>query len=47
MTEQELEERISDQIDRERAQTAILKAEIETLKKAVIMGENVPGLRKS
>lgn len=46
MTEQELEERINDQIDMERVQAAILKLEIETLKKAVKMGENVSGLRK-
>lgn len=45
MTEQELEERINDQIDRERVQAAILDLEIETLKKAVEKVENVSGLR--
>ena len=33
--EEELEQRINDQIDRERIKEAILKLEIETLKKAV------------
>ena len=44
MTEQELEERITEQMDRERIQDAILKFEIETLKKAVGKIENVSGL---
>ena len=45
MTEQELEERINDQIDRESAETAILNFEIESLQKAVEKVENVSGLR--
>ena len=44
MTEQELEERITDQMDRERNQEAVLKLEIETLKKAVEKVENVSGV---
>ena len=44
MTEQELEERITEQIDRERVKEAILKLEIESLKKAVEQVENVSGL---
>lgn len=44
MTEQELEERITDQMDRERAKNAILALEIESLKKAVEQVENVSGL---
>jgi hypothetical protein len=44
-TEEELEQRINDQIDRERIKEAILKLEIETLKKAVEQIENVSGLR--
>ena len=44
MTEQELEERITDQMDRERVRDAILKLEIENLKKAVEQIENVSGL---
>ena len=43
-TEQELEERITEQMDRERARDAILHFEIETLKKAVEQVENVSGL---
>lgn len=45
MTEQELEERITDQIDRERVKDAIFSLEIESLKKAVEKVENVSGLR--
>ena len=41
---EELEQRINDQIDRERIQDAILKLEIETLKKAVENSENVSRL---
>lgn len=41
---EELEQRINDQIDRERIQDAILKLEIETLKKAVEESENVSRL---
>ena len=44
MTEQELDERINDQMDRERNQDAVLKLEIETLKKAVEKVENVSGV---
>ena len=42
-TAEELEERVNDQIDQERIQTAILNLEIETLKKAVEKVENVSG----
>lgn len=45
-TEDELEQRISDHIDYERAQSAILKAEIETLRKAVEKVENISGFPK-
>lgn len=41
---EELEQRINDQIDREKIQDAILKLEIETLKKAVENSENVSRL---
>lgn len=44
MTEQELEERITEQMDRERVKEAILKLEIENLKKAVGKVENISGL---
>lgn len=46
MTEQELEERITEQMDSEhrRVREAILKLEIENLKKAVEQIENVSGL---
>ena len=44
MTEQELDERINDQIDRERKQAAILALEIESMKKAVEKVENVSGI---
>lgn len=43
MTEQELEERITDQIDRERVRDKILALEIESLKKAVERIENISG----
>lgn len=43
MDEQELEQRINDMIDRERSKTAILKLEIESLKKAVEKVEDVSG----
>ena len=43
-TEMELEERITDQIDRERVRDQILALEIQTLKKAVENVENVSGL---
>ena len=46
-TEEELEQRINEQIDRERVRTAILKLEIENLKKAVEKVENVSGLCRS
>ena len=44
MTEEELEERITEQMDRERVREKILALEIETLKKAVEKIENVSGL---
>ena len=44
MTEEELEQRVNDLIDRERIKTAILKLEIDKLKKAVKKVENVSGL---
>lgn len=44
MTEEELEQRINEQIDRERINEAILRLEIETLKKAVGQVENVSGI---
>lgn len=44
MTEAELDERITEQMDRERAREAILKCEIEMLKKAVERVENISGL---
>ena len=43
-TEMELDERITEQIDRERISESILKLEIESLKKAVETVENVSGL---
>lgn len=44
MTEEELEQRINDQIDRERVRENILNLEIEMLKKAVEQVENISGL---
>ena len=44
MTEQELEERITEQIDKERIKENVLKFEIENLKKAVERVENVSGV---
>lgn len=44
MTEEELEERITEQMDRERVKGKILSLEIETLKKAVEKVENISGL---
>lgn len=41
ITEQELEERITEQIDKEEVRKAILKFEIDNLKKAVERVENV------
>ena len=46
-TEEELEQRITEQIDQERIQNAILKIEIESLRKAVDKVENVSGLSES
>ena len=43
-TEEELEERVTEQIDRERVREKILALEIEMLKKAVERIENVSGL---
>jgi hypothetical protein len=47
ITEQELEERITEHIDREEAKRAILKFEIDNLQKAVERVENVSRLGKS
>lgn len=44
-TEEDLEQMTTEQLDRERIKEAILKLEIETLKKAVEKVENVSGLR--
>ena len=44
MTEQELEERITEQMDRERTAETSLAHEIESLKKAVGQVENIPRL---
>ena len=46
MTEEELEQRTTEMIDRERVKNAILALEIESLKKAVEQVENVSGLRE-
>lgn len=43
-TEEELEQRINDHIDRERVKDTILALEIETLKKAVEKVENISGI---
>ena len=43
MTEEELEERITEQMDRERIKDKILALEIDQLKKAVENVENVSG----
>ena len=43
-TEEELEQRINEQIDRESVKDAILALEIETLKKAVEKVENISGI---
>ncbi|MBP5725484.1 MAG: hypothetical protein J6Y48_00260 [Clostridia bacterium] len=43
MTEEELDRRINEQMDRERIQNAILKFEIENLKKAVAEVEQSQG----
>lgn len=45
-TEEELEQRITESIDQERIQSAILNIEIESLRKAVDKVENVSGLSK-
>ncbi len=47
MTEEELEQHITRQMDQERIKTAILNIEIESLKKAVEKVENVSGLHGS
>ena len=44
MTEQELDDMITERMDRERIKDAILKLEIENLTKAVEQIENVSGL---
>ena len=46
-TEEELEQRVTERIDQERIETAILKLEIETLQKAVKQVENVSGIHGS
>ena len=43
MTEQELEERITEQMDRETVKNAILMFEIENLKRTVEQVENISG----
>ena len=43
-TEMELDERITEQLDRERARDAILSLETQMIKKAVEKVENVSGL---
>ena len=45
-TEEELEQRITESMDQERIQSAILNIEIESLRKAVDKVENVSGLSK-
>lgn len=45
-TEEELEQRITDHIDHERAQNAILMIEMESLRKGIDKGENISGLSK-
>lgn len=45
MTEEELEQHITGQIDRERMNNAILDFEIENLKKAVEKVENISRVR--
>lgn len=47
ITEEELEQRTNDMIDRERIKNAILDFEIDNLKKAVAKGENISGLSDS
>lgn len=42
--EEELEQRITEHIDRERIKDSILSLEIETLKKAVEKVENISGI---
>ena len=44
---EELVQRINEQLDRERIQTAILNIEIESLKKVVDKVENISGLSRS
>ena len=47
ITEEELEQRTNDMIDRERIKDAILKFEIDNMKKAVENIENVSRLSES
>ena len=47
MTEEELEVRITEQLDRGRVRAKILELEIENLKKAVKKVENISGLHGS
>ena len=44
ITEEELEQRTTAMLDKERMKDAILKIEIETLKKAVEKVENISGI---
>lgn len=44
MTSEELDQRINEQMDRERIKNAILEHEIESIKKAVETVENISGL---
>ena len=43
-TEEELEQRVNDHIDSERIKDAVLKLEIETLRKGLDKVENVSGI---
>ena len=47
ITEDELDQRTNDMIDRERIRNAILNFEIENMKKAVAKGENISGFSGS
>lgn len=46
-TEEELEQRITDQMDRERLQDAMIGIELETLRKGIDKVENVSGFCES
>lgn len=47
MTEEELEQRITEQIDRERVKDKILALEIQSLKKAVEQVEDISRVHRS